>query len=282
MGSNKYAVFGLDLEDWYHLDYLKNLKFNKDYSMLDGFQVFLEIIKSNQIESTIFTVGEIAKKVKNDLIFSKKIGCEIACHGMTHTRPLTLTDEKFIHEICVSKKILEDIIQDEVIGFRAPCFSINENLISLLKNYGYKYDSSKINFKGHPLYGHFTLSQFKSIKKYIYIKDKFIEFEIPTCSFINKKIPFSGGGYLRLFPYSLIKYFVKKMEKNSSPIFFYIHPFELSRKSIPKLRLNMKDKFRMHVGRRNLHYKLDKVIKLLKKNNWKIVTFKQYYESITK
>ena len=43
----KTAVIGIDLEDWYHLDYIKNK--NYDLSMLDGFYKILEILNKKKI-----------------------------------------------------------------------------------------------------------------------------------------------------------------------------------------------------------------------------------------
>ena len=250
--------------------------------MLDGFSNFLDITESNNIKSTIFTVANIAHKLKKDLEWANSNLYEIASHGLTHKRPLTLSKEEFKYEIRQSKLILEDIIQNNIMGFRAPCFSINSELIDLLIENNYAYDSSKIDFKLHPLYGNFTLNDFINVQENIYVKNSFVEFEIPTIKILNKNIPFSGGGYLRLFPLKIIIYFIKQMSILNKPIFFYIHPFELSDREIPTLNLNFKNQFRMKVGRKQIKEKLDKIIKFLLKNNWKIITFKEYYETIIK
>ena len=61
----KVAVFGLDLEDWYHLDYINNYDFKSaEFSMLDGFDNYTNIFNSYNIKSTLFVVGEIANKLK--------------------------------------------------------------------------------------------------------------------------------------------------------------------------------------------------------------------------
>ena len=48
---NKVAVFGLDLEDWYHLDYIKKIDdLNSNFSMLDGFDEYINILEENKIK----------------------------------------------------------------------------------------------------------------------------------------------------------------------------------------------------------------------------------------
>ena len=44
----------------------------------------------------------------------------------------------------------------EAVGYRAPCFGVNDDIIDLLKDLGLKYDSSALNYKNAP--GSKTLS----------------------------------------------------------------------------------------------------------------------------
>ena len=55
-----------------------------------------------------------------------------------------------------------------MIGYRAPCFSMNNNKFNLLKGLGVKYDSSYIDFSSHPLYGSIDVSEFNKIEDHIY------------------------------------------------------------------------------------------------------------------
>ena len=155
----KIAVFGLDLEDWYHLDYVKKVNSsNSDFSMLDGFDEYISILEENNIKSTIFTVGDIANLLKEKLLWCSSNGYEIASHTFSHKRPLTLSKDEFLNELINSKNSIQDIIGKKIIGFRAPCFSLNRQYLNLLIENEYLYDSSKINFIKHPLYGHIDLS----------------------------------------------------------------------------------------------------------------------------
>lgn len=272
----KTAVIGIDVEDWYHLDYLKNLEIDKNYSMMDGLNNILEICEEANVTGTLFTVGEIANKIKSELKAAHAKGFEIASHGYSHKRPLTMTTNEFSNEIHKTDMIIQSIINEKPIGFRAPCFSLNDEYLDVLIRQGYKYDSSKIKFK-HYLYGNLELKEFKKIENFIYKKNQFMEFEIPTVNLFNKNIPFSGGGYLRLFNFGLIKYFINILEENHSPLFMYLHPYEFSSKKIQKKNIKILDLIRMSVGKKNSCKKLSLVLNYMLKRGWEFKTFKEIY-----
>ena len=72
-------------------------------------------------------------------------GHELASHGYGHLRASDQTREQFMDDIASSKKILEDLGGQAVLGYRAPSFSIGPgNLWALdaLQEAGYRYSSS--------------------------------------------------------------------------------------------------------------------------------------------
>jgi polysaccharide deacetylase family protein (PEP-CTERM system associated) len=275
----KYAVLSLDVEDWYHLDYFASTNTDKTYSMLDGVNNFLEIVDSHGIPSTLFSLSDIIPKVKNELVSALKNNHEIASHGVSHQRPLTLSSEEFTHDLRESKDQIEQMIGSEIYGYRAPCFSINNTLIKNLVEVGFKYDSSAINFSSHPLYGGLNLSSFEKKLDNVY-QDKFLtEFELPTYKMFNRNIPISGGGYLRIFPWIFMKNLLQNHLQNNNTYFLYIHPFELSKMSVPNVEnINLLRKIRFKYGQENTSSKFQKLIYLLKENNYEFVTFKSLME----
>jgi hypothetical protein len=83
----KYAVLTMDIEDWYHLDYLRNRKCDQTYSMLDGISKYKEIIDFYEIPSTFFVVGDVMLHNPELVRRIHEQGHEIGCHGWSH-RPL--------------------------------------------------------------------------------------------------------------------------------------------------------------------------------------------------
>ena len=57
---------------------------------------------------------------KKQLRFASETGHEVASHGDKHCNRMTITDDKFVHELQRSKEILESIIQKPVNAFSYP------------------------------------------------------------------------------------------------------------------------------------------------------------------
>ena len=256
-------------------DYFSSMDIQSSYSMLDGLNNFLEIVDSYKIKSTLFTLSDVASVVKTDLVSAINAGHEISSHGTSHKRPLTISKDKFIEDIIYSKKNIEDTLSTEVLGYRAPCFSMNNELLEELKNTGHQYDSSMINFASHPLYGGIDSSSFIKKADNVYQNGTLTEFELPTTNLFNRDIPISGGGYLRIFPWLVMKKLISNYIATHQTYFLYIHPFELSNKS----PLSVNDagplkNFRFKYGQSRTSNKLIKLIELLKANDYEFVTFK--------
>lgn len=268
----------MDIEDWYHLDYLKDIQINNDlnFSMLDGLNNYSNILKKNNIRSSFFVLGELATSLKNVLRKLCENKHDIGSHGWDHKRPLTLSAVDFEKDIIKSKKEIEDIIGKEVFGYRAPCFSLDDKKLDLVKKNGYKFDSSKIDFGNHPLYGNLDMGSYKKLSNNIYKKDDFFEFQVSTHPIFGKNIPVSGGGYVRIFPWLIMKKMISKYLGNNEIYVFYIHPFEFSKKESPNFKnISFANKSRFNLGRSSVELKFNKLINLLKQNNFEFTTFSE-------
>ena len=174
--GKKYAVFSLDIEEWYHLDYFNKSQCNVAYSMLDGVEEYLEILARHNIPSTFFIVGEIVKKIKSSLQKISSLGYDIGSHGWSHKRPISMSFNEFENELLNSRKEISDAIGKQIYGFRAPCFSIDRDRIDIVKSLGFQYDSSKINFGAHPLYKNINMVGYDNKRLDIYNLDDFFIF----------------------------------------------------------------------------------------------------------
>lgn len=272
----KYAVFSMDIEDWYHLDYFSGMPVKKSYSLLDGIEQYISITEKHQIPSTFFTLSEITTGIASQLRNLQSAGHEIACHGKDHGRPLQKSVDLFAAEIKQAKVELEDLIGGPVEGYRAPCFNIDRERLDALINIGICYDSSKIAFADHPLYGDLDITDFSKVMQNIYQKEQFVEFELSTLQLVNRMIPVSGGGYLRIFPWKLMNFLLKRYLHNAEFYILYIHPFELSKRALPPLPAgtNVLNKIRFTTGLGSVAAKLEKLINLLKDNGFQFTTLK--------
>ena len=269
----KYAAITMDVEDWYTNDYFLDCKgTDSNYHMLDGLDVLVGLLDKNSIPATFFALTEILPFVGNSLVEAEKNGSEVALHGLTHNRPLTMTLDEFKDQITKAKKLIEDCVGHEVFGYRAPTYAINDEHLDIIRNLGFKYDSSKVAHSLNPHYGTLNLPSFTEVQKNIWIDKAFCEFGISTEEFIGKRFPI-GGGYIRMLPWSFNFHQLKKYTADGAFYIMYIHPFELSSKCVPKVRdASLTGKIRANVGRKGCDIKIQKIIDLLKSRGYEFVT----------
>lgn len=261
----------LDLEEWYHLDYLKNYPSPKEARCVPYLEPFFAFLKASNIKITTFVLGELAESFQALVKSISDQGHEIACHGYTHELLYNISLPMFKEEVQKAKHILENITGKPVLGYRASCFSMDRQKLDILQDIGFKYDSSFINFSHHPLYSDLDLSGYEKVDDHIYRHNGFFEFEIPTYVFRKHHIPISGGGYFRLLPYPLYIRLFKKHARTSNNFVFYIHPFELVKNKIDLKGVAFKDRFRFNVGRKNNFQRLKQFLAYLQRSNYRLL-----------
>ena len=271
----KKAVLSIDVEDWYHLDYFDRRKCDTSYSMLDGLDEYLEIIEKRKLPSSFFILGEIAKQrisFYSELVNS---GYDIGSHGWNHERPLKMTIQDFKKDLDDSYEIMKIINPEKPFGYRAPCFSIDRDRLNLVEEKNFSYSSSRINFSSHPLYGSIDMEGYQLRDNFIHKKNDFFEFESSTIGILGKNLPICGGGYLRILPWKVMETLLKKYFKDNNFYFFYIHPFELSKKKLPRIpKSSFLTRKRFSIGHDSVAYKLEKLIDLLLLNGFEFTDFK--------
>ena len=279
----KKVILSMDVEDWYHLDYFKRSECNTNNSLLDGLDVYIELLSELSLPSSFFVLGEIADKKIEYFKDLAALGHDIGSHGWNHQRPLTMSTNAFQDDLSRSMQVMKEINGDSGVGYRAPCFSLDRERLDIIKKTGFIYDSSRIDFGNHPLYGSLEMSGYTSDSKYIYRKDDFLEFEVTTYPILGKNVPISGGGYLRLFPWLFMKELVRRHLKKNDIYILYIHPFELSRLPVPDVpaSTSMLTKFRFGHGRNMVVERLKRLTDLLDSHEYEFTTFRAIHEEIT-
>tara|TARA_Y100001954_G_C15819049_1_gene608944 strand:+ start:200 stop:1048 length:849 start_codon:yes stop_codon:yes gene_type:complete len=273
----KFAVISMDVEEWFHLEYFKDSEVDYSNSTLDGLDNFIKIIESRNISATFFVVGELIDKLKNKLIKLERKGHELAIHSFKHIRPTQQSIEDFKNDTKKCIIDLKKISENKFFGYRAPCFSLDRERLDCLIELDLLYDSSKINQKDHPLYTELKIDDFKTkIRKGVYEKNNFLEFEISTINILGKNIPISGGGYLRIIPWPIYKFLLKRYLKKNKFFNFYIHPFELSNSNFILPRdSSFLNRIRYKWNRRKVALRIKKIIDILKKENYKFITYSE-------
>ena len=118
--------------------------FTSTYGVEEGLPKILKLLDEFGIKSTFFVTGDVAEKYP-ELVSKISKKHEIGCHGYHHESfdEINCEKEKAVKK---SKELLESIIHREVLGFRAPRLQVCNKLYRVLKELGFKYDSSIASF----------------------------------------------------------------------------------------------------------------------------------------
>jgi len=274
--TNKTAVFSIDVEEWYHLDNFKNSDTDKSKSVMDGLHTFIKIVDKHDIKASFFIVGELIKTLKKTIKNLDIEGHDIGLHSYFHKRPVVQNINEFIKDTKDTLSEMKSILPNNSFGYRSPCFAIDRERLDEVIKLGIQYDASKITQKEHPLYVNLDLDGFEKQERDIYKKDFFKVFEVSTIKFLGVNIPIAGGGYLRIIPWPIYIWLLKKYLKESTFINFFIHPFELSSMNfdLPENTPYL-TKFRYNYKRNKVEKRLNRIIELLKENDYNFKTFSQ-------
>lgn len=106
---------------------------------------FIELFKKYKILATFFVVGSVLNNKKNVNILRQVLqeGHEIANHTFSHPFGMaSLSKERKSEEINKGHYIIKEKLDVEAKGFRAPGYDISEDILNIINNLGYLYDSS--------------------------------------------------------------------------------------------------------------------------------------------
>ncbi|MBR3744635.1 MAG: polysaccharide deacetylase family protein [Bacteroidales bacterium] len=251
-------ILTIDVEEWFHLLDFNATKEESDWGRYDvriyeNMERLFRVLEDANAKATFFIIGWIAKTYP-DLVRRIAERYQIGCHTMGHQLVWQQSPSEFRVAVENGVKMLEDVSGKKVECFRAPGFSIRESegwAYEILSEYGFKYDCSVFPAAhahgGLPSYPNSTpgIIEYKGIQ----IK----EFPVSFKTIAGKHIVFSGGGYFRLCPYSLIR---KWSKESSDYLMAYIHPRDLDAGQPVLSGLPLERRFKSYVGLRGAEKKL--------------------------
>lgn len=274
--SKKYAVFTMDVEAFTDTECINALDRKIDLDLLDGFDQYIGPLDKYGIKSTLFTVGSLAPKIADKLKVCINNGHRLALHSYNHIAPMELSLQSFKENIEKTKKKLSELFSTDIVGFRAPCFSLDKQRLEILRRLGFEYDSSHLGFLKARHTVELDLSDFTQIGDNIFRKNKFFEFGLSKQSIFGIPFPISGGGYVRLGNWDFIKSLIKSYIKCHDYYVFYLHPFELTTQKIPFFKeLKSYDKYYIKYGIKSYKKKIEQIILMLQECGYEFVTFEE-------
>lgn len=255
----------VDVEDFFQVSAYEKIVRYEDWGnygnrVINSTGKILDLLKSKGIRATFFIVGWTAERFPElvEQIFSA--GHEIGVHSYRHRLIYNLTPDEFREDIVKCRNILESITGKRPVCFRAPSFSITQKslwALNILVDEGFEYDSSIYPIY-HDRYG--IPNSNPEIHELMQPTGSIWEFPPAVYRVLGYNFPVSGGGYFRLYPYWLSRYFLRKINQRlKRPFVIYVHPWEFDPEQPVIPGLSVVSKFRHHVGIKKNLSKLDRL-----------------------
>jgi len=262
----KNNVMSVDVEDYYQVSaFAKSVDTNEwekhESRVVANTHRLLELFAEKNIKATFFILGWVADREPQLVKEIYNQGHEVASHGYSHQLIYNQSQEVFKEETIRSKKLLEDLIGEEVIGYRAASYSITKrNLwaLDILHEAGFIYDSSIFPIR-HDRYG---IADAKTTPHKLLTPNggELVEFPLTTRRIGKMNIPVAGGGYFRLYPYFLTRHFLRAVNKKQDEQFvFYLHPWEVD-PTQPRIEASWFSKFRHYNNLEKCESRLNNLI----------------------
>lgn len=269
-----------------------------------GMPRLLDLYEKYNVRATFFYTGRIAELVPEVVRMAYKKGHEIGSHGYSHEVSQAfdvLSYKEQVEHLKKSKDILEQIIGEDIISFRAPAARVNHDTVSALLEMGFKIDSSissqridmfmsfgalkKLNWLIAPRLPYFT------DEKSIFKKGNSGLLEIPISAF---GFPYIGT-FMRIAPrLNRITRNLLHLETklNGRPFVFLTHPNEfineerdnenIQRRGSNYFSYLLGDVLRHRLKVKNLGKEaipiFEKELNFFLKEDYTFQTFKEYYK----
>jgi peptidoglycan/xylan/chitin deacetylase (PgdA/CDA1 family) len=250
-------ILTVDVEDWYHICDIEHILPSSlwdrcESRILTNCERILNLFSRFRVRATFFVLGYIAEKNPELLKMIFQEGHEIASHGYGHLQVYKQTKEEFLQDLLYSKNLLEGIVGEKVVGYRAPQWSICGSLkqadssplgfmarpgqgrrssywaLDLLVQNGFFYDSSiaPLRFIGIP---NAPTIPYRLLTPHGEIRE-FPPLIMPS-PFGN--LPIGGGWGFRIFPYHKIQRSIDKYNQLGYPALLFCHPSDFDFRPLP-------------------------------------------------
>jgi polysaccharide deacetylase family protein (PEP-CTERM system associated) len=181
-----------------------------------------------------------------------------------------MTRARFLEDVRRARVLLEDVAGCPVRGYRSPGFSVIDRtpwFFDALVEAGYGYDSSVFPAAR----GHGGIPRGRREPHVVAgAGGDLVEFPITVTDLWRKPLCFFGGGYLRVFPYRLIRRMGRRVLAGGRPVIFYVHPREVD-PAHPRLPMGWRRRFKTYVNLRGTEAKIARIL-----DDFPIITFADF------
>jgi len=258
-------IMTVDVEDWFHILEVEGGYTRADWAGLEArvernTDRLLGLLGEAGVRATFFVVGWVAQRQPALVRRIAEAGHELGSHSYWHEVLARHDRASLAADLAASKKLLEDLSGSEVTGFRAPGGSITPAqawAFDVMMDAGYRYDSSLC--PGYSSHGGFPSPWLAPHRLRC---ERGLLDEVPSSTFGvgGRRLPYAGGGYLRLFPYALQKAITRAENRSGRPSNVYVHPREVDPEQ-PRMALTAVRRFKYYVGLASTEAKLRRLLR---------------------
>jgi polysaccharide deacetylase family protein (PEP-CTERM system associated) len=219
----------------------------------------LALMESHGATGTFFTVGWVAERHPAMIKRIAAAGHELASHTYDHVRITHQSPAAFRESVRKTKRIIEDLTGERLLGFRAPSFSIvrgAEWALDVLIEEGHEYDSSlfPVRRRGYGYVGGGRDPYWIDRPA-----GRIREFPPSTLRLLGMTLPAAGGAYFRILPPWLVNAAFRQAERRGQSGTFYSHPWEWD-PGQPRLAVPWLTRVRHYGGTGGLWDRLERLI----------------------
>lgn len=252
-------AISIDLEDWF-CAYNLRIKLEEwdrlELRVVENARRLLDLLAKHKTRATFFVLGWIAERQPDLVREIETAGHEIATHGYSHTLLTEMTPAAFEVDLQRALQATRACVRQEILGFRAPSFTVTSKTlwaIDLLAKQGLKYDSSIFPVSFHPDYG------MPDASLGIHSLGCLTEVPLSCAEILGRKVPCSGGGYFRVYPYAVTRFLLKQCNRQGRPVIFYLHPWEVD-PGQPRRKLSWSKGLRHYMNLDKTAQRLDRLL----------------------
>ncbi len=245
-------VFTVDVEDWFQVSafdaHVDRARWDTYESrVVRNTERVLELLAESGGRGTFFTLGWVAQRFPALVRAIADAGHEVASHGFWHQRIPTMTEAAFREDVRNAKCALEDACGCAVTGYRAPSFSLTDEVMwaaRVLVEEGHTYDSSRFPITRS---GYGTATGRREPHVIATASGDLMEFPPAVWLLAGQRIPVAGGGWFRQLPLAVIRRGLAAVLAEGMPAVFYIHPWEIDPRQ-PRMPVGLVTRVRHYRG----------------------------------
>lgn len=260
----------VDVEDWFHVLQVAQAPQPAQWTELESRVArntlrLLDVFDRHAAKATFFSLGWVAQTCPDLIAEIVRRGHELGSHSHMHQLVGELGPDAFARDLDLSLQALHKASGRDVNCFRAPGFSIGDDqtwAFAILASRGITLDASL--FLARRAHGGIALQRQRPFDVVLPDGRKIVEVATVPRMVAGRELPFSGGGYLRLLPWPVLRSCFDACERAQTPAIAYLHPREIDPDQ-PRMPLNLRRRFKYYVG---LDGTLAKLERLLQRYHW--------------